>query len=80
LLRDKGALVQPFNEGREAGEFKQLRVERYETMARRGLITFMDGMETSWHFTFWGALRYAVLNYTIGIARGITRGRAFRCV
>ena len=80
LLRDKGATVQPFNEGREVEEFKRLRVERYETMARRGLITFMDGMETCWHFTLWGALRYAILNYTIGIARAITRGRVFRCV
>ena len=80
LLRDKGAVVQLFGEGREAAEFKQLRVERYETMARRRLITFMDGMETSWHFTLWGALRYAVLNYTIGIARRITHGKVFRCV
>ncbi len=80
LLRDRGAMVQLFGEGREVEEFKRLRVERYETMARRGLITFMDGLETSWHFTLWGALRYAVLNYTIGMARGITHGRVFRCV
>jgi len=80
LLRDKRAMVQPFYEGREAEGFKKLRVERYETMARRGLITFMDGMETCWHFTLWGALRYAVINHTIGTARAMTHGRAFRCV
>src|SRR5208283_2561607 len=51
LLRDKRAMVQAFYEGREAEGFKKLRVERYETMARRGLITFMDGMESCWHFT-----------------------------
>jgi hypothetical protein len=56
LLRDKGVLTQPFNQGRELEEFKRLRVERYETMARHGLITFMDGMETSWHFTLWGGI------------------------
>ena len=61
-------------------EFKRLRVERYETMARHRLITFMDGMETCWHYTLWGAVRHAVLNYTIGMARAITRGRVFRCV
>lgn len=80
LLRDKGALVQLFSEGREVEDFKKLRVERYETMARRGLILFTDGMETCWHYTLWGALRHAFLNYTIGLARAITRGRVFRCV
>ncbi len=80
LLRDKGALVQPFGEGHEVEEFKRLRVERYETMARRGLITFMDGMETCWHYTLWGAARHAILNYTIGRVRAMTRGRVFRCV
>jgi hypothetical protein len=80
LLRNKGVMVQPFNGGHEIEGFKRLRVERYENMARCGMITFTDGMETSWHFTLWGALRYAVLNFTIGIVRGITRGRAFRCV
>ncbi len=80
LLRDKAAIVQLFSAGHEVEEFKRLRVERYETMARRGLITFMDGMETCWHFTLWGALRYAILNYIIGIVRGMTRGRVFRCV
>ena len=80
LLRDKGALVQLFSEGREVEEFKRLRVERYETMARRGLITFMDGMETCWHYTLRGAVRHALLNYTIGLVRAITHGRVFRCV
>jgi len=80
LLRDKDAMVKPFSEGHEAEEFKRLRVERYENMARRGLITFMDAMETSWHFTYWGALRHAFLNYTIGTARAASHGRLFRCV
>ena len=80
LLRDRGAMVQLFGEGHEVEEFKRLRVERYETMARRGLITFMDGMETCWHYTLRGALRHAVLNYTIGMVRAMTRGRVFRCV
>ena len=80
LLRNKGVMVQPFNGGHEIEGFKRLRVERYENMARRGMITFTDGMETSWHFTLWGALKYAVLNFTIGIVRAITRGRVFRCV
>ena len=80
LLRDKGAVVQFFNEGREVEEFKRLRAERYETLARRGLITFTDGMETCWHYTFRGASRHAILNYTIGIVRAMTRGRLFRCV
>lgn len=80
LLRDKGAAIQPFREGSELEEFRRLRVERYETMARRGLIEFLDGTQTSWHFTYWGALRYAVLNYAIGTIRAVTKGQAFRCV
>jgi hypothetical protein len=80
LLRDKGAMPRTFAGGREVEEFKRLRVERYETMARRGLITFMDGMETCWHFTLWGALRHAILNFTIGLVRAQSHGRLFRCV
>jgi hypothetical protein len=80
LLRDKGAMPRTFAGGREVEEFKRLRVERYETMARRGLITFIDGMETCWHFTLWGALRHAILNFTIGLVRAQSHGRLFRCV
>lgn len=80
LLRVKNATVRPFTAGRELEEFKQMRAERYQNMARRGLIVYTDPMETCWHFTMWGSLRYTFLNYTIGLVRAKTNGRVFRCV
>jgi hypothetical protein len=79
LLRIKNAAVQHFTPGRELDEFKQMRKERYETLARRGLIVYTDRMDTSWHYTLWGSLRYTFINFTIGIIRAKTNGRMFRC-
>ena len=80
LLRDKKLSAQPFPNGREAEEFRRMREERYETMARRGLIDYLDASRASWHFTLWGALRYTFLNFTIGIVRAKTGGQVFRCI
>lgn len=80
LLRDKNLSAQPFTTGREAEEFKRMREERYETMARRGLIDYLDASRASWHFTLWGALRYTFLNFTIGMVRAKTNGQVFRYI
>lgn len=80
LLRVKNATARHFTGGREIDEFRQLRVERYENMARRGLIVYQDPMNTCWHFTIWGSLRYTFLNFTVGLVRAITHGQIPRCV
>ena len=80
LLRDKNVNVVPFTEGREIEEFRTLRMERYKTMEHRGIIAYIDGSETSWHFTITGAFRYAMLNYTLGTLRAVTGGRVPRCL
>lgn len=75
LLRDRGVTAQPFSAGREAEEFRSVREERYQAMSRQGLIAFTDGSATHWRYTFWGALKVAALNYSIGLLRGVTYGR-----
>jgi hypothetical protein len=75
LLRDRGVDAQPFSAGREAEEFRSVREEHYEAMSRRGLIAFTDRSATHWRYTFWGALKFAALSYSIGLLRGMTYGR-----
>ncbi len=75
LLRDFSVTAQPFGAGREAEEFRSLREERYQLMSRQGLIAFTDGSATHWRYTFWGAVKLAALNYSIGLLRAITYGR-----
>jgi hypothetical protein len=74
LLRDGGITAQSFTAGREADEFRSLREERYQAMSRQGLIAFTDSSATHWRYTFWGALKLASLNYSIGLLRGVTHG------
>ena len=75
LLRDRGVTAEPFSTGGETEEFRRLREERYEAMSRRGLITFTDNSATHWRYTFRGAVMLSVLNYSIGLLRGVTQGR-----
>lgn len=67
--------TQPFTVGREADDFKSMREDRFESMSRRGLIAFIDGSATHWRYTVWGALKWAALNYSTGLLRGMTNGR-----
>ena len=80
LLQERSATVQLFTEGREMDEFRMLCVERYRNMQQRGIIAYVDGSETSCQFTLFGAFRYAMLNYTLGMLRKITNGRVPRCL
>jgi hypothetical protein len=80
LLQDKKAITQLFPPGKEMDEFKRMRSERYGVMARHGLIVYKDRMDTYWHFTLWGALRYTFVNFSIGFVRVLTNGYVFRCV
>jgi hypothetical protein len=75
LLRDCGVTPQPFTAGREVQEFKNCREERYQSMSRKGLIAFTDSSATHWRYTFWGSVKLAALNYSIGLLRGVTYGR-----
>jgi len=74
-VRARGIAIQPFDTGHEVEQFKQLRQERYESMARAGLITFVDPSSTHFKYTLRGASKSAALNYSIGLARGVTSGR-----
>jgi hypothetical protein len=75
LLQERGITPQPFTVGREADEFKRMREERYQSMARQGLIAFTDGSATHWRYSFWGAFKLASLSYSIGLLRGVTHGQ-----
>jgi len=75
LLRASRITSQPFTPGREAQEFKGMRTEHFESMSRKGLIAFTDHTGMYWRYTYWGALKLAVLNYSIGMLRGVTQGR-----
>lgn len=75
LLRTSAVTPQPFTPGREAQEFRTLREERYQSMSRKGLIAFADGSATHWRYTLLGALKFAALNYSVGLLRAITSGR-----
>ncbi len=75
LLRDRGVTAEPFTPGREAEEFRSIREDRYQAMFRRGLISFTDSSATHWRYTYWGAVKLAALNYSIGLLRGATHGR-----
>jgi hypothetical protein len=68
----------PFSAGRETDEFRKLREEHYQFMSRQGLIAFTDYSNTHWRYTFWGAFKFSVLNYSIGLLRRLTYGRVPR--
>lgn len=78
LLQHHHISVQSFTAGREVGEFRAVREERYHAMSREGLIFFTDASATYWRYTMRGALKLAFLNYSIGLLRGITHGRVPR--
>ena len=77
-VHDCGIPVRPFSPGREAEEFRRARQEHYQAMSRQGLVDFPDVSATQWHYTFVGGLKYAVLNYSIGMLRAVTGGRVPR--
>jgi hypothetical protein len=79
LLRDLNVIPQPFLSGREIAEYKTLREERFQAMARRGLIAFTDASASYWRYTSLGALKWTAVNYTIGMLRGFSGGRTPRC-
>lgn len=75
LVRDLQFVPRDFSNGQGMEDLKQLREEHYQSMARNGLIKFTDPAATHWHYTVYGAIKLAVLNYTIGLMRGMTMGR-----
>lgn len=78
LLRDYGVTSHAFSAGREAEEFRNAREEHFQAISRLGLIAFVDGSATHWRYTLQGALKAAVLNFSIGLLRRITFGRVPR--
>lgn len=79
LLSDKAITPQPFTAGKELEEFERIRREHHDLMARQGLIFFTDAAATHWHFTLWGAVKSALLNFVIGLVRAVTFNRIPRC-
>jgi hypothetical protein len=79
LVQRLGVVPRSFNAGREVEDFKRLREEHYQLMAKSGFIAFMDSSATHWHYTYYGALKWAILNYVIGLMRGITKGKIPEC-
>jgi hypothetical protein len=79
LLQDRGASACEFAPGREIEEFRELRRQHYQSMARMGLIAYVDASETRWRYTFYGALKCVFLNLSIGLLRAITFSRLPRC-
>ena len=70
-----GVTPRGFGPLHEIAEFRQFRQEHYREMSRRGLISFTDSSETHWRYTLFGAVKWAVLNYSIGLLRAISYGR-----
>lgn len=77
-LRERGFPVKPFSAGRELDEFKRLREEHFQMMARDGAIAFVDESCTLFRYTWWGAFRLMTRNYMIGLVRAVTLGRVPR--
>ena len=75
LLLDSRISVKRFNPGMEIEEFRRVREEHYRWMSRQGLIAFTDNSATHWRYSWWGSLKLAALNYSIGMLRAVTFGR-----
>lgn len=75
VLRARGGIPQPFTAGREVELFRSVREEHYQEMARQGLIAFGGSSATHWRYTLWGALKFVVLNFSVGMLRAVTIGR-----
>ncbi|GMV90559.1 MAG: hypothetical protein AMXMBFR82_03370 [Candidatus Hydrogenedentota bacterium] len=78
MLRFSGFDAYRFTPGQEIAEFHRARQAHYEYLAKRGLIAYTDDTATCWQYTMWGALKFAALNYTIGMVRAVTFGRVLR--
>ncbi len=63
-----------FQPGREFEDFYALRLAHFELLERRKYIAFTDSSKTYWRYTFYGAVKLALLNYTIGLVRAVTGG------
>lgn len=61
--------------GREFEDFYAVRLAHYRHLARCKYIAFTDSTETYWRYTIIGAMKWAVLNYFIGLVRAVTGGR-----
>ena len=81
LERHRDALQQqvftprPLSSSNPLADFRQVRVEHFQFLARHGLIHFTDQESQRWHYTTSGAIRLALLNYTLGMVRGVTMGK-----
>jgi hypothetical protein len=58
--------------GRELEDFRTLLEGRARAMAQRGLIAYIDSSSSRWRYTWYGAFKLALLNYSIGMLRTLT--------
>jgi hypothetical protein len=74
LFKKQRLVAESFGTNGDLAVFRAMLSERIEGMHHRGLIAFTDESRTVWRYTFSGAIRLAVLNYTIGMVRALTNG------
>jgi hypothetical protein len=72
LLLTNGFVPRPFSADHALDEFKAIREERFQAMARAGLISFLDDSCTRWRYTLFGALKLSALSHSIALLRAIT--------
>lgn len=74
-LATQRVIARGLPKGREFEDFYAVRLAHYRLLARRKYIAFTDNTETYWRYTVMGAMKWAVLNFSIGLVRGVTGGR-----
>lgn len=75
-LQEMAVLPRPFGRsGHELEDFRALRAEHYRSMARTGLISYIDASASRWQYTLYGATRTAMWTYFVGLMRKFTLGR-----
>ena len=74
-LASQRVIARGFQKGREFEDFHAVRLEHFRSLARGNYIAFTDGTEIYWRYTFYGAIKLATLNYSIGMLRTLTGGR-----
>jgi hypothetical protein len=74
-LQKTGVSLHYFCAGRELEEFRRIRENHFDALGRKGGIAFIDSSRTYWRYTLRGSIKMCILNYSIGLIRGLTGGK-----